>query len=237
MKVLDIAIKEAGYAENKGAIKDIDFSLNEGELLGLIGPNGAGKSTTIKAITGIIPGFSGEIEFLGKKKNYVYIPEQPSFYEKLTLWEHLELASAVHEIERSIFLQRAEKLINLFNLIKVKHHFPTSFSKGMQQKLMIILGLLIEPDVYIIDEPFVGLDPSATIDFINLLEGEKKRGAGILLSTHQLDIAERICDYIVLLSDGQITAKGSMEDLQQTCKLRDGSLFDCFHFLLENKVC
>jgi ABC-2 type transport system ATP-binding protein len=132
MRVLHVEIKQAGYPGKKNAISNIDFSLNQGELVGLIGPNGAGKSTTIKAIVGILPEMAGKIQFMGPKKNFAYIPEQPVLYEELTLWEHLELAAAVYELERNIFLEKGEKLLHIFRLQEVKHHFPATFSKGMQ---------------------------------------------------------------------------------------------------------
>lgn len=235
MTVLDIDIKRAGYPDNKKAIENINFFIDKGKMVGLIGPNGAGKSTTIKVITGIIKDFTGKVEFLGERKSYVYIPEQPAFYEELTLWEHLELAASVHEIKKRVFEQKGKELLEIFNLSKVRDHFPTSFSKGMQQKLMIIIGLLVEPDVYIIDEPFVGLDPLGTQDFIKLLEKERDRGAGILLSTHQLDIAERICDYFVLILNGNLIFQGEFEELKEKSGLKEGNLFDCFCHLAENR--
>ncbi|GAV22264.1 ABC transporter ATP-binding protein [Carboxydothermus pertinax] len=233
MDVLQVKINRAGYISKKNAVSNIQFNLNKGELVGLIGPNGAGKSTTIKAITGLLPEFEGNIQFCGEKKNYVYIPEQPILYDNLTLWEHLELAAAAYEIKREVFLEKAENLLNTFSLKEVKHHFPSSFSKGMQQKVMLIVGFLIQPDVYIIDEPFVGLDPRATLEFLRFLKEEKTREAGILISTHQLDIAEKICDSVILIADGKIVAQGSIPEIQEKCHLPGASLFDCFNFILE----
>jgi ABC-2 type transport system ATP-binding protein len=138
-------------------------------------------------------------------------------------------------MDRQYFINRSEELLNLFQLTALKHHFPTSFSKGMQQKLMVIIGLLIQPDVYIIDEPFVGLDPRATMQFMRLLEGEKKRGAGILISTHQLEIAEKICDSIILMADGKLVAQGNLTEIRARCRLPNASLFDCFNLILENE--
>ena len=205
-------------------------------MAGLIGPNGAGKSTTIKAIVGLLPKMIGKVQFSGQHKNFAYIPEQPVLYEELTLWEHLELVAAVYEIERNVFLEKGQNLLNIFRLQKVKHHFPATFSKGMQQKVMIIIGLLIEPDVYIIDEPFVGLDPRSTMGFLRFLNEERRRGAGILISTHQLDMAERICDSIILMADGQLVAQGNLDEIRLKCQLPGASLFDCFNSILENQV-
>ncbi|MFZ7103336.1 MAG: ABC transporter ATP-binding protein [Peptococcaceae bacterium] len=236
MNVLEVEIKQAGYTEKKEAINNIKFSIKKGELVGLIGPNGAGKSTIIKAILGLLPEFAGKVQFAGQNKKFAYIPEQPVLYQELTLWEHLELAAAVYEIERDVFLEKGEKLLNTFRLLEVKHHFPATFSKGMQQKVMIVLGLLIEPEIYIIDEPFVGLDPRATMDLLRFLNEEKIRGAGILISTHQLDIAERICDAFILVAEGQLVAQGKLDEIRRKCHLSKVSLFDCFNFILESQV-
>jgi ABC-2 type transport system ATP-binding protein len=144
--LLKIEIKRAGYISEKDAIKDINFSLKEGELAGLIGPNGAGKSTTIKAILELLPIMDGRINFCGNNKRYAYIPEQPIFYDELTLWEHLELAASAHSINQTVFQER-----------------------------------LLKADIYIVDEPFMGLDPQAIRDFLILLNQERNRGAGVLM--------------------------------------------------------
>lgn len=112
---------------------------------------------------------------------------------------------------------------------------PANFSKGMQQKVMLVIGFLIKPDVYIVDEPFMGLDPRAIKEFLQLLEKERERGAGILVSTHQLDVAERICRSLLLISDGHIAANGTLAEIQSQCDLPCGSLFDCFNKILEEK--
>jgi ABC-2 type transport system ATP-binding protein len=226
-----VDIEQAGYEGRKEVIRDIHFSISPGELVGLIGPNGAGKSTTIKAILGLLADFTGEVNFGGSKKNYAYIPEQPILYDKLTFWEHLELAAAANEMERAEFEFKAELLVKRFRLQEVKHHLPSSFSKGMQQKIMLILGFLVEPDLYVVDEPFVGLDPRATKDLLSLLEEERKRGAAVLMSTHVLDTAEKICDRFILLDQGSIVAQGQLQQIQQQCGLPNASLFDCFHSL------
>ena len=235
MDVLKVDIKKAGYnKQDVQTITDITFNVKAGELVGLIGPNGAGKSTIIKAILGLLPLTLGKVKFINSGKNYTYIPEQPIFYDKLTLWEHLELAAAVHEIKEKALLKKGDELLTLLSLQDVKHHYPTSFSKGMQQKLMIAIGFLIEPDVYLIDEPFVGLDPRAIKTLISLINEERKRGAGVLISTHQLEFAEKICDKIIIISDGFIVTNGSFEQIREQCHLPDASLFDCLFHILEH---
>lgn len=233
MKIVNVAINHAGYNEQKKAINNINFSLEQGELVGLIGPNGAGKSTIIKAILGLLEEVDGSI-ILANKNKYAYIPEQPTYYEELTLWEHIELAKAVNNIDNEQYYELAKQLLTVFRLEKVIHHFPISFSKGMQQKLMIIIAILIKPDLYIVDEPFIGLDPKAIKDFLFILEEEQKRGATILMSTHVLDTAEKICDRFLLINYGHLIASGTLTDIQQQ-SISGGSLMDCFYYFMEQK--
>ncbi|TCZ77024.1 ABC transporter ATP-binding protein [Paenibacillus albiflavus] len=230
--VLEVKIEEAGYDQTEAKIRNISFALQSGQLLGLIGPNGAGKSTTIKSILGLLPAVKGEITFANDKPKFAYIPEHPILYDELTLWEHLRLAASVYEMEEKHATMRAESLLEKFKLTEVKHHLPGSFSKGMQQKVMLIIGFLNQPDVYIVDEPFIGLDPIATKDLLAMLEEEKQRGAGILMSTHVLDTAERICDKFLLLSAGSVVADGTLAEIQERSGQPGASLFDCFHQLV-----
>ena len=231
MEMVNVTLNRPVMKDAKTSFAISIFPSKPGELVGLIGPNGAGKSTTIKAILGLLADFTGEVTFGGSKKNYAYIPEQPILYDELTFWEHLELAASAYEMDRDEFVSKADGLVKRFRLQEVKHHLPSSFSKGMQQKIMLILGFLVEPDLYVVDEPFVGLDPRATKDLLVLLEEERKRGAGVLMSTHVLDTAEKICDRFILLDQGSIVAHGNLRQIQQQCGLPDASLFDCFHSL------
>ncbi len=213
--VLKVNIQEAGYEQGKAMVRDVRLSVNAGQLIGLIGPNGAGKSTTIKTILGLTNYRIGEVEFGGRHKRYAYVPEQPVLYEFFTLWEHLRLAASAFGMPEEMFAHKAEPLLERFRLSEEKHHYPAKFSKGMQQKLMLIIGFLLEPDVYIVDEPFVGLDPRATGDFLELLESERARGAGILMCTHVLDTAERICQGFTLLNHGSVVAQGTLDQVRE----------------------
>lgn len=226
--VLDVYIEEAGYEAGDPRISSISFQVRRGELLGLIGPNGAGKSTTIKTVLGLLKHAKAKIKLGGLNKSYAYVPEQPVFYEDLTLWEHLDLAGAAYGLEYKQFQETAERLLKQFGMENVRNDLPAGFSKGMKQKMMLMLGFLVQPDVYIVDEPFIGLDPRATKDFLRLLEAERKRGAGVLMSTHVLDTAEKICDNFVLISGGKVAASGTLEGIRAYAGLPEASLFDCF---------
>lgn len=229
--LLSIDIKEAGYANDSPVLKDIQFSVNSGELVGLIGPNGAGKSSTIKSILGIMNNVKGTIHV----NEYAYIPERPIFYDRLTMWEHIDFLFSTLDMDEKQFKLKAKELIELFQLEDVVHHFPEKFSKGMQQKVMLILAFLKQPDLYIIDEPFMGLDPKAIKKLLQLIEKEKNRGAGILMSTHVLDTAEKICDRFVLISSGKLIIQGTLGEIRNASGLKQGSLFDCFDILTERE--
>ncbi|HZK84724.1 MAG TPA: ABC transporter ATP-binding protein [Desulfosporosinus sp.] len=235
MELLNVTIDHAGYSGKKAdVIKAVTLSVKSGEMVGLIGPNGAGKSTTIKGILGLLPVMVGKVEIAGKNKTCAYIPEQPVLYDGLTLWEHLELAAAAYEMDREIFVPKAEELLKLFRLTEVKHHLPGTFSKGMQQKVMLILGFLLEPAVYVVDEPFMGLDPRGTKDFLALLDQARAQGAGVLMCTHILDTAEKICSSFVLMNAGTVLTRGTLVEIREQCQLPEGSLFDCFDQLVES---
>lgn len=225
---LAVDIRAAGYEQRQPIIRDVRFQVRPGQLVGLIGPNGAGKSTTIKSILGLLKYREGTARFGGPAGRYAYVPEHPVVYEYLTLWEHLRLAAATFGLEEERFADRAEALLQRFRLADVRHELPVKFSKGMQQKLMLVVGFILEPDLYIVDEPFIGLDPRATRDLLDFLEAERARGAGILMSTHVLDTAEKICDRFVLINNGTVVAEGALSDVRQAAGDPDASLFDCF---------
>ncbi|MCJ8011767.1 ABC transporter ATP-binding protein [Paenibacillus sp. KQZ6P-2] len=229
--LLDVYIEEAGYEEGQPRIRDIAFQVQTGELLGLIGPNGAGKSTTIKTLLGLLKHAVVRVSFGGSSGRYAYIPEQPVFHDDLTLWEHMDLAAAVYGLDYEAFVREADRLLAQFGMEQVKHELPGGFSKGMKQKMMLMLGFLAGPDVYIVDEPFIGLDPRATKDFLRLLDEERQRGAAVLMSTHVLDTAEKICDRFIMISAGRTVAQGTIADIREQAGLPGASLFDCFDSL------
>jgi ABC-2 type transport system ATP-binding protein len=233
--MLKVNIRSAGYEIGENIIHDIAFSIEKGELVALIGANGAGKSTTIKTILGLLVNMDGEISFGEKKNPYAYVPEHPTYYDYLTLWEHIELLMAARGSEMGSWEERAEQLLHTFRMNKHKHEYLSKFSKGMKQKSMLILAFLTEPDFYIIDEPFIGLDPVATKEFLTYLYKEKERGAGILLCTHVLDTAEKICERFLLISQGTLVADGHLESIQILAEMPGSSLLDCFDVIVRRE--
>ena len=233
--MLEVNIRSAGYDIGEKTIHDITFSIEKGELVALIGANGAGKSTTIKTMLGLLVNMNGEISFGEKKNPYAYVPEHPTYYDYLTLWEHIELLMATRDNEVGSWERKAEELLHIFRMDKHKHEYLSKFSKGMKQKSMLILSFLTEPDFYIIDEPFIGLDPVATKEFLSYLYNEKERGAGILLCTHVLDTAERICERFLLISQGTLVADGHLEAIQTLAEMPGSSLLDCFDVIVRRE--
>ncbi|MGG5305000.1 ABC transporter ATP-binding protein [Enterococcus pernyi] len=218
-------------------LKDISFNVQPGEMVGLIGLNGAGKSTTIKHIIGLLEPTKGKIEInqLSLKKdveNYRkqigYIPETPSLYEELTLKEHIEVTAMAYNIPMDIAMKRAEKLLHTFRLSNRLEWFPANFSKGMKQKVMILCAFLIVPSLYIIDEPFLGLDPLAINALLELMVEMKNEGSGILMSTHILATAEKYCDRFVVLHEGEIRADGTLAELQTAFRMPEASLDEIY---------
>lgn len=233
---LQVSNLVGGYSQVP-VLKDVSFDVKDGELVGLIGLNGAGKSTTINHIIGLLTPFKGSIKINDVtinddvqqyKKQIAYIPEQPIVYKELTLKEHLELTMLAYDLDQKTAWQRADKLLKLFRLDNKLDWFPDNFSKGMRQKVMIVCAFLTDAKLFIIDEPFLGLDPLAVNDLLNLISERKKAGASILMSTHVLDTAQRYCDRFILLHDGQVRTEGTIEELRQLFPDAGESLNDIY---------
>lgn len=226
-------------------LKEVTFTVPDGHLVGLIGLNGAGKSTTINEIIGLLTPYKGRIEINGLtlkenpnayRKQIGFIPETPSLYEELTLKEHIEIVLMAYDIPMEEGFKRAEPLLELFRLSDKLDWFPLHFSKGMKQKVMIICAFIINPSLFIVDEPFLGLDPLAISDLTRLLAKEKSKGKSILMSTHVLDSAEKMCDSFVILHKGQVRAKGDLKTLQASFDMPCASLNDIYLLLTKEEV-
>ncbi|MGT2888177.1 ABC transporter ATP-binding protein [Streptococcus didelphis] len=229
--------KVTGGYLNLPVLKDISFTVDDGQLVGLIGLNGAGKSTTINEIIGLLRPYKGKIVIDGLtlaengadyRKKIGFIPETPSLYEELSLAEHIETIAMAYDVDLSVALERAKPLLETYRLADKLDWYPIHFSKGMKQKVMIICAFIIDPSLFILDEPFLGLDPLAISDLIAYLEVEKAKGKSILMSTHVLDSAEKMCDKFVILHQGQIRAQGSLQDLRDSFANPNASLNDIY---------
>ncbi|GIN58679.1 ABC transporter ATP-binding protein [Lederbergia ruris] len=244
MPLLDIKNVTGGYTK-KPVIQDLSFQVAAGQIVGLIGLNGAGKSTTIKHIIGLMEERSGEITINGLslkknpeeyRKQFSFVPETPILYEELTLEEHLKLTAMAYDIPEKVFKKRIEPLLKEFRLDQKLKWFPAHFSKGMKQKVMIMCAFLNEPSLYIIDEPFVGLDPLGIQSLLDLMDKMKNNGAGILMSTHILATAERYCDCFIILHNGKIRAKGTLADLREEFSMKDATLDDIYLQLTKEEI-
>ncbi|WP_257349425.1 ABC transporter ATP-binding protein [Pseudalkalibacillus decolorationis] len=235
--VLEINNLSGGYSQLQPVLHGLNFHVNESEIVGLIGLNGAGKSTTIKHILGLMEPISGSVQIKGKtlmqgpdhyRAEIAYIPETPVLYEELTLWEHLELTAMAYQIDDADFHKRVDPLLKEFHMENKTKWFPNQFSKGMRQKVMIMCAFLIQPSLFVVDEPFVGLDPLGIQSFLDLLIQVKNNGTGILLSTHILSTAERYCDRFVILHEGRILEIGTLEEIQQKMKMPNATLDEIY---------
>lgn len=236
MTILQLQNVTGGYTR-KPVIQDLSFDIHKGELVGLIGLNGAGKSTTIKHIIGTLLPRAGEIRLNGVtlkgnidayRSSFSYIPETPVLYEELTLKEHLELTAMAYGLDEKTLAARSKVLLKEFRMEKRLNWFPSHFSKGMRQKVMIMCAFLVNPSLYIIDEPFVGLDPLGIQSLLDQMDEKKREGASILMSTHILSTAEKHCDRIILLHEGRVRAQGTMADLRAAFNMPGATLDDLY---------
>lgn len=234
--VLEINQLTGGYSKEP-VIHDISFNIRSGEIIGLIGLNGAGKSTTIKHILGLLRPHSGSIKVMDTaietdveayRRHMGYIPESPILYEELTLREHINMTAMAYGLTPEEVESRKGPLLKRFRLEDKEDTFPSHFSKGMKQKVMLICAFIVEPDLYIIDEPFLGLDPLGIESLIELMISERDKNRSILMSTHILATAERYCDRYIIIDQGRKIADGTLNELREHTGLREGTLDDVY---------
>ncbi len=215
----------------KNVLKGIDLDIMAGQIIGYIGPNGAGKSTTVKILCGLITEFSGDINVLGYdlrkdvlaiKKRIGYVPENAALYDTLTPMEYLHFVGDLQEMEHADIQQKIERLLALFDMKQHANERMDSFSKGMKQKILIISGLLHNPDIIFMDEPLSGLDANAVIVVKEILTKLAQEGKTIFYSSHIMDVVEKISNRIVLINEGKVIADGSFQELNN--KAQTGSL-------------
>ena len=223
------------YGE-KLAVNNVSFVVHAGEVFGFLGPNGAGKTTTIKMIVGLLQPSAGTVKVAGfdiqtqplpAKAASGYVPDTPNLYPKLSGRELLRFVGDLYEVERQQAVRRSEELLRLFDLDQVGNDPIDSYSHGMQQKIALAAALMHDPKVLVLDEPTVGLDPRSARLIKDMLRQMAERGAAVFLSTHILEIAERMCDRIGIINKGELIAVGTMEELRALGK-GETSLEDIF---------
>ena len=219
------------------AVDAIDLQVPKGELFGFLGPNGAGKTTTLRMIAGILRPTSGTVRIadvdvaanpMAAKSILGYIPDRPYIYEKLTGTEFLRFVAGLYSQNGKQIEHRGRELLALFDLDEWRDELVESYSHGMRQKLIISSAFIHKPDVIVVDEPMVGLDPKAARILKDLFREYTRRGHTIMMSTHTLEVAETMCDRIGIIQGGKIRALGTMDELRASSATGTQGLEDIF---------
>ncbi len=219
------------------AVDRVTLTVPKGSLYGFLGPNGAGKTTTLRMIAGILRPTAGRALIggddvvrapLAAKTRLGFIPDRPFVYDKLTGAEFLRFVAGLYGQEGAVVERRIDELLDVFELATWKNELIESYSHGMRQKLIISSALIHRPEVIVVDEPMVGLDPRAARLLKDLFRGFVGRGGTVLMSTHTLEIAEALCDQMAIIQGGRIVAAGAMADLRRQHDAGDLGLEDLF---------
>jgi ABC-type multidrug transport system ATPase subunit len=212
------------------ACDDVSLHLDQGSVTVLLGPNGAGKSTIMKSIVGFLR-YEGDITVNGMpnktqeaRRILGYIPEMPALYPNLTVSEHMEFIARAYRL--SDYKERSDKLLERFELTDKKKKFGDELSKGMQQKLNICLGLLTQPEVLLLDEPMIGLDPHAIRQLKNIFEELRSQGKTLLVSTHIIDSVDMLWDRTIIMQKGQVKANVTREELEGSGRTLEELFFE-----------
>ncbi|MFA9422192.1 MAG: ABC transporter ATP-binding protein [Sedimentibacter sp.] len=223
--MLKIENLSKSYSNGKTmAVDNISLVVEKGQICGFLGPNGAGKTTTIKMIVGLLKQDSGNIyignmdtqkDSLMTKSKISYVPDNPQIYEKLKGIEYLNFIADVYKVSKIDRTERILKYLSLFQLEESINDLISSYSHGMKQKLVLTGALLNDPDLFVLDEPMVGLDPKSAYNLKELMRDMCDRGKSVFFSTHVLEVAEKICDKISIINKGQLIAEGTMEELRK----------------------
>ena len=242
--ILQVNGLTGGYSPRRPVLHDLSFEVKAGEMVGLIGLNGAGKSTTIKHILGLMKPHEGVVLVDGTtlesdtekyRSAFAYVPETPVLFDELTVEEHLQLTGMAYSVKEDAYAARREELLEEFQMLPKRKAFASHLSKGMKQKVMIMNALLAEPPLYIIDEPFLGLDPLGIRSLLERLVEVKRKGGAILMSSHILSTVEAYCDRFIVMHHGKIVAQGTLDEVRQAAGMEargSGSLEDAFYKLV-----
>jgi ABC-2 type transport system ATP-binding protein len=209
--------------DGKPVVDGLSLTVPRGSFFGFLGPNGAGKSTTIRMLTGLIPPTSGVIELLGLsmpddemaiKQRIGLVPDESLLFDRLTGAEFLEFVGRMYRLPRELAVQRAAELLDLFELSNERRKLIAEYSKGMRKRITMAASLIHRPELFLMDEPFEGVDAVGARLMKDILLEQVRRGATIFLTSHVLEVVERLCDTAAIIDKGRIVAEGRMQDLR-----------------------
>lgn len=221
-----LKLKGISKTYNKGSIKavdNVDLDIKSGEIFGFLGQNGAGKTTTIKMIVGLLKPDGGKVmvgnvdaweQPLKAKSMISYVPDNPEIYDKLKGIEYLNFIGDMYEVSKKDREEKMNYYLDLFNISDAVGDIIGSYSHGMKQKIVLTAALLSDPDLFILDEPMVGLDPKSSFNLKKIMRKMCNEGKTVFFSTHVLEVAEKLCDRIAIINKGKIIALGTMEELR-----------------------
>ena len=233
LEVRDLAKSYGG----KRAVDGISFNVQAGELYALLGPNGAGKTTTLRMIAGLLQADAGDIKVFGTdarreplaaKQAIAWLPDEPLLYDKLTAWEYLEFVAGLWGVDPAAARADAERLLKLLGLRDNRNDRCETFSRGMKQKAVLAGALIHKPKLLMLDEPLTGLDAGASRLVKDMIRERVEYGAAVILTTHILEVAERMADRIGIIKDGKLLIEGSLDDLRSHAGAQGQSLEDVF---------
>jgi ABC-2 type transport system ATP-binding protein len=231
LKLVNVSKKYSGATNF--AVHGLDLEVRHGEIFGFLGPNGAGKTTTIKMIVGLLQQDQGTITVNGfdtrrnpieAKRSIGFVPDNPNLYEKLTGIEYLDFVADAYGVSVQERQKRIAHYLAMFGLEGAVGDLIQSFSHGMQQKLALTGALLHDPELFILDEPMVGLDPKSAHLFKELMRDHADKGRTVFFSTHVLEVAERLCDRVGIIHNGRLIACGTLQELRESRKAQDSTL-------------
>ncbi|MEQ1893443.1 MAG: ABC transporter ATP-binding protein [Planctomycetota bacterium] len=221
------------------AVADLSLEVRAGEVFGLLGPNGAGKTTSLRILTGLLAPSSGAVEIDGidltrqpleARKRFGYVPDGAPLYSNLTPLEHLALVGRLHGLSEAALGAEAARLLDALELSDRRDDPVGNFSRGMRQKVAIACALLPRPPLLVLDEPLTGLDTGTTLVIKALMRAWAERGGAVFLTSHQLEVVERVCDRMAILSQGRLVAQGDLDSLRRASG-QGGTLDEVFRAL------
>ena len=213
------------FGKEKIAVQDLNLEIPDGKIVGFIGPNGAGKTTTLKMLTGILAPTTGDIMINGKsitnepleaKKLFGFVPDNPDMFLRFKGIEYLNFMSDIYNIDSNKRMERIAFFSKHFNMEEVLNDRISSYSHGMRQKIIIMGALIHDPELWVLDEPMTGLDPQAAHELKIMMREHADKHKIVFFSTHVLEVAEKLCDIVIVINNGKVLFNGTLEDIRKS---------------------